>query len=120
MPYKHKKPCCKSGCPELTHSRYCDTHYKELESKRQEKVNKERPKGYYKKYGRKWKRLRFWFLKQHPLCCKCGAAGNDVDHIKPLADGGTNEITNLQTLCRSCHSRKTVKQDGGFGKTKNR
>ncbi|MDA0780661.1 MAG: HNH endonuclease signature motif containing protein [Proteobacteria bacterium] len=118
MPYKHKKPCCKSGCPELTHNRYCQLHTKEIEGNRKSKVNKERPAGYNKQYGRKWRKLRLWFLKQNPLCVVCGTAGTDVDHILPLSKGGTNELSNLQTLCHSCHSRKTVSEDGGFGNKK--
>lgn len=39
-----------------------------------------------------------------------------MDHIVPLAQGGTNDTSNLQTLCRSCHSKKTVLYDGGFGR----
>jgi 5-methylcytosine-specific restriction endonuclease McrA len=27
----------------------------------------------------------------------------EVDHIKPLASGGTNDVKNLQLLCKSCH-----------------
>jgi 5-methylcytosine-specific restriction endonuclease McrA len=30
-----------------------------------------------------------------------------VDHIKPLEEGGTDAAENLQTLCESCHGRKT-------------
>ena len=30
-----------------------------------------------------------------------------VDHIKPLEEGGTDAEENLQTLCESCHGRKT-------------
>lgn len=39
-----------------------------------------------------------------------------VDHIKAKAEGGSDEDSNLQTLCESCHSRKTVRQDGGYGR----
>ena len=49
----------------------------------------------------------------------CGRPGECVDHIVPLADGGTNAGGNLQTLCWSCHSIKTVACDGGFGKSAN-
>jgi 5-methylcytosine-specific restriction protein A len=31
-----------------------------------------------------------------------------VDHIVPLRHGGTDDLTNLQTLCLRCHGRKTV------------
>lgn len=31
----------------------------------------------------------------------------DIDHIKPLANGGTNTLDNLQAICKSCHSEKT-------------
>lgn len=33
-----------------------------------------------------------------------------VDHIKPESVGGTLEMSNLQTLCRSCNSRKGVRE----------
>lgn len=30
-----------------------------------------------------------------------------IDHIKEIADGGTDDISNLQALCLSCHAVKT-------------
>jgi 5-methylcytosine-specific restriction endonuclease McrA len=42
-----------------------------------------------------------WGNKPLPL----GAA--DVDHIVPLADGGTDDEDNLQVLCKCCHGLKT-------------
>ena len=41
--------------------------------------------------------------------CKCCIKDKpfDVDHIRPLGNGGTNEKSNLQPLCKSCHMIKT-------------
>jgi hypothetical protein len=35
-------------------------------------------------------------------------AGYDIDHIQPLFLGGSNDPTNLQALCPSCHRVKTI------------
>lgn len=43
-------------------------------------------------------------------CLCCGVSGEHVgltkDHVLPLEQGGTNYASNLQSLCRSCNSRK--------------
>jgi 5-methylcytosine-specific restriction protein A len=36
----------------------------------------------------------------------------DVDHIRRKADGGTDELENLQALCRVCHEAKTMVENG--------
>jgi 5-methylcytosine-specific restriction endonuclease McrA len=52
------------------------------------------------------KRLRA-FARDGFRCLCCGA-GEDlsVDHIHPLALGGSSRSRNLQTLCRPCNRRK--------------
>ena len=35
----------------------------------------------------------------------------EVDHIKRLEHGGTNEISNLVALCRDCHGKKTAMEN---------
>lgn len=34
----------------------------------------------------------------------------EVDHIKALFNGGTNEMSNLVALCPNCHRSKTMKE----------
>ena len=37
----------------------------------------------------------------------CDFKDFEIDHIVPLSSGGSNDITNLQPLCISCHKEKT-------------
>lgn len=53
--------------------------------------------------GRTWQRIRLQVLAEEPLCRACQAADRvtaaaEVDHIKPLHHGGTDERSNLQQL----------------------
>ena len=43
--------------------------------------------------------------------------GFHIDHIVPLANGGTNDDENLQVLCEPCHFEKT-KQEAEEGYVK--
>ncbi|WP_239372600.1 HNH endonuclease [Snodgrassella gandavensis] len=61
--------------------------------------------------GRPWRRLREAVLLRDKYTCQyCGYAsveGMEVDHIVNIAAGGTDDMSNLQTLCKSCHEMKT-------------
>ena len=39
-------------------------------------------------------------------CIVCGKPSDTIDHIVPISCGGTNDIENLQPMCRSCNSKK--------------
>jgi len=57
------------------------------------------------------KRTRFEVFKRDGFRCQyCGETAPDVvlhvDHIKPVAKGGSNEIVNLVTSCAGCNSGK--------------
>ena len=57
-------------------------------------------------------------MRREPFCQApdCQEMADEVDHIVPLARGGARlNPANLQSLCKRCHSKKTVNQDGGFG-----
>lgn len=63
-----------------------------------------------------WRRMRAAVLQREPLCRECRKHGEttpatDVDHI----DGNTfnNAMSNLQPLCKPCHTRKTVREQQG-------
>lgn len=71
----------------------------------------------YKRYSRRvtktrrWKALRLEILRRDGFACVAFAKRGrlEIDHIIPVRDAPTlsYEPTNLQTLCTSCHSRKT-------------
>jgi hypothetical protein len=41
-------------------------------------------------------------------CVRCGARGVDVDHSQARINGGSHDLSNVQTLCEACHGEKTV------------
>ncbi|MFM7192274.1 MAG: HNH endonuclease [Microcystaceae cyanobacterium] len=51
-------------------------------------------------------------------CQSCGKGPETttlhIDHIIPLAEGGSNDLSNLQTLCANCNRRKSAKFDPRF------
>ena len=58
-----------------------------------------------------WYALRYAVLRRDKFQCQyCGQnAPNtklEVDHIVPLAEGGTNELDNLKTSCYACNRGK--------------
>lgn len=58
------------------------------------------------------KRTRFEVFKRDQFKCQyCGASAPDiilvVDHIKAVADGGTNDLLNLITACDPCNAGKS-------------
>ena len=107
MPKKPKRPCSFPGCPNLTDGRFCEEPEK-LENKRYEKYD--RDPAVRRRYGRAWKRIRDSYASEHPFCEQCYKQGKlvpveQVHHIKPLAEGGTHERSNLISLCASCHAK---------------
>lgn len=71
-------------------------------------------------YTWEWEKVRAVYLGRNPLCVLCKpriTAANEVDHIIPHR--GDKElfwnVKNWQALCKSCHSKKTAREDGGFG-----
>ena len=75
-------------------------------------------------------RLARWKNKRHKAiadfvmeragyaCQECGETYPlHIDHIIPRRAGGTSHPNNLQVLCASCHTRKTMISDGDLWPT---
>ena len=70
-------------------------------------------------YGKEWTKLRKQVLRRDAYLCQiCLAQGrltplgeypydHAVDHITPKARGGTDYLSNLQSLCTKCHKVKS-------------
>lgn len=53
-------------------------------------------------------------VRDNYQCQMCGISRSDgavleIDHIHPVSRGGSNELTNLQVLCRECNAGKSDK-----------
>ena len=76
-------------------------------------------------YNARWQRARAAWLAAHPFCSDPHrvhgplVTGNEVDHITPHR-GNTHlmwSMDNWQTLCKVCHSRKTMTEGRGWSKS---
>ena len=65
----------------------------------------------YKTY--EWRRYSEQYRREHSECAACGTESvkTHLDHIIPVSSGGSMwDTRNHQTLCSSCHSRKTKRE----------
>lgn len=101
MPTSPPRRCPIPGCTSFTPPRQlCKEHETEKNAQRRKRET-------WRDYGSEWQRVRRAALEAQPQCQRCGKPATDVDHIKPLRDGGTHEASNLRCLCHSCHSKRT-------------
>ncbi len=111
--------CLAPRCPVLVERGYCKAHYRAQEATR----GSQRDRG----YTRRWERLAAAFRERYPLCgqrpgnlapvlSECYETGRVtvarvVDHVIPHKGDPAlmwDEATNWQSLCVSCHAKKTA------------
>lgn len=105
------RPCKHAGCPVLTRDGWCEKH---------------RPKHQRRSSAdwHAWYNLPIWTdvlrpaqLLREPFCRECAATGRRtpatvVDHVKPHRGDWALFVdeTNLQSLCKHHHDRKTARE----------
>jgi len=61
-------------------------------------------------YSHKYRQTRQAILKRDDYTCYyCGQEANQVDHIIPIAKGGTHDEQNMVTSCYKCNASKADK-----------
>jgi len=69
-------------------------------------------------YGSSWDKVRLLVLKRDNGLCQCPRChgkltpANEVHHIIAKADGGTDDMDNLQSINHDCHVRLTHEELG--------
>lgn len=109
------RPCTYVGCGRLVHGggSRCPAHAR-IET---DKFNdRRRGSRHQRGYGSAWDKLREQImLRDKGVCQPCWKLGkatpaHAVDHIKAKHEGGTDDCTNLQAICRACHAAKTQRE----------
>lgn len=112
MAQKPLRPCRHPGCCVLVPGGYCAAHKPKDSTRRSEESKSWR----WMYLTPEWPNdLRPEQLLREPFCRECAQRGirtraTDVDHVEPH-NGDWSKFTdrsNLQSLCHSCHSRKTM------------
>lgn len=114
MATRAKSICRQIGCGKaIALPGYCDKHQKL--SSGWDRTNAGRSSA-ERGYGNAWRKLRDAVMRRDGgMCQPCGKEGYDtaateVDHIVSKANGGSNSMSNLQAICRSCHAKKTRRE----------
>jgi 5-methylcytosine-specific restriction protein A len=123
MPRKPLLPCRHPGCPRLSDQSYCEIHRRQNKSQADREYNKNRRNQELQAFydSPQWRRMRAIKIKCTPYCEECYRQGSIseakiVDHILPIKDCPDRrlDLTNLQSLCLSCHNKKHGKNKQGW------
>lgn len=113
MALKPLRPCRHPGCCVLVSDGYCDAH-----RPRGDRRSEEAQSWRWMYQTDEWKLdLRPAQLLREPFCRECARHGRrvratDVDHIVDHKGDWSKfcDRSNFESLCHSCHSRKTARE----------
>lgn len=65
--------------------------------------------------GPGWKQLRAKVMQRDNWTCQlrgphCAVIATDCDHIVNVANGGSDDMSNLCAACKPCHNTKTARE----------
>jgi 5-methylcytosine-specific restriction enzyme A len=124
MSKRNAKPlrkCRDMSCPNLTSTTYCERHTSSSEEEKRQahrhykrERRDKREQAFYSSSD--WLRLSAYKRMKSPLCEHClmydkAIPVKEIDHIIEIKDDWSLRLTysNLQSLCRGCHIKKTRK-----------
>ena len=108
MPMLPQRPCPVGGCPVLGP---CAKHRRAPVPKPEKRLyDDRRGSSAQRGYGYAWQKRRAEYINKHPYCVRCGKPTTDVDHKMPRSRGGSDDDSNLQSLCGYCHKQKTARE----------
>lgn len=104
------KVCSTPGCPNLSAGGKCAECIKAYDASRGTASQRG--------YDAAWRKIRDNYIRRFPVCEThgCTNRATDVDHIDGSGPRGDNSDRNLRSMCKRCHSRKTVRENRGFGR----
>lgn len=114
-----RKPCSWVGCGRLVGrgERFCAEHV----TAHWQRDVRERGTPAERGIDGLWRKLRTAHMQRQPYCVECLSEGRQtigqiVDHIRPHRGDDALRLspTNLQTLCRRHHARKTATEGPGY------
>ena len=121
VPTRPLRPCRQQGCPALVSSGYCPAHIRTAySSDHQRRARADEAKGADRQFysSPAWRRVRAIVLRDQPAC-QCGQPSTEVDHKISRRERPDLALvrSNLEAKCKTCHSRRTATEHGGFGNT---
>lgn len=122
MPQRIGRSCRVKECPQLAErGGLCREHRLAAERQYDQARNPRREASRQVYRSRQWRRVRAFVLMRDPVCVRCRRRpSTEVNHKRRISEGGDPfDPTQLEGMCKPCHSSVTAGQVG-FGGRPNR